>query len=465
MPSARNGRGVEAPDGSEGHGSVMTTQRMNVGRAHQRWVADSSTTIDPHRSSPRAHRSDAEPPQSRRRDRRAPSWAAMLAASSLLVACKPGARAAGPNVSPASDTSPVQVRAAVVQARSRAAALSLTGTLVGDRQSQLTPLVAGRVEAVLVERGDTVREGQPLVRLRDVDFRSNAESASASLAQARARLGEAVSARDPNALPEVQAARANAELAADVLRRTEQLAANGSVSDQELQRARASAAAAAAQYSAAVNSARGAIAALRSAQVAVSQTSRSVSDSVVRAPFDGEIAERTINVGEYVTPQRAVVTLVRTNPLRMEVQVPQERLAMLRRGQRVVLRVDAYPDREFSGELRYISAAVRADTRALVAEAVIPNDDGALRPGLFATARIELDRQETVFEIPSDAVLSEAGVHRVFVIGPDRRIQERVVTIVERLGNSVLVERGLSAGERVAMGRLDRLADGSLVTE
>jgi RND family efflux transporter MFP subunit len=382
-----------------------------------------------------------------------------------LTACKPGGQTARPNVGPAAENAPQQVRSAAVEARTRAATLLLTGTLVGDRQSQLTPLVAGRVEAVLVERGDTVRAGQALLRLRDVDFRSNAESASASLAQARARLGEASAGRDPNVLPEVQAARANAELAADVLRRTEQLAGNGSVSEQELQRARSSAAAAQAQFAAAQNNARGAIAALRSAQVAVSQTSRAVSDSIVRAPFDGEVAERTINVGEYVTPQRAVVTIVRTDPLRMEVQVPQERLGMLHRGQNVRVRVDAFPDREFAGEIRYISAAVRTDTRALIAEAVIPNSDGALRPGLFGTARIELDRQENVFVIPADAVLSEAGIHRVFVIGPDRRIQERVVTISERAGTNVLIERGLAAGERVAMGRLDRLADGVLVTE
>jgi RND family efflux transporter MFP subunit len=389
-----------------------------------------------------------------------------LAALALATSgCKKPASSTRPSIGPSTDNSPVQVRPAAVTPRTRAASIALTGTLVGDRQSQLTPLVAGRVEAVLVERGDKVREGQPLLRLRDVDYRSSAESAQAALAQARARLGEASTGRDPNALPEVQAARANADVAADALRRIEQLAANGSVSDQDLQRARAQSSAAAAQYAAALNGARGAIAALRSAQVAVAQTGRAVSDSVVRAPFEGEVAERPVNVGEYVSPQRSVVTLVRTDPLRMEVQVPQERLAMLHRGQRVVLRVDAYADREFVGELRYISAAVRADTRALVAEAVIPNADGALRPGLFATARIELERQETLYEIPSDAVLSEAGVHRVFVIGADRRVQERVVVLAERMGQTVLIERGLQGGERVALGRLDRLSDGTLVTE
>ncbi|MDP3277270.1 MAG: efflux RND transporter periplasmic adaptor subunit [Deltaproteobacteria bacterium] len=388
---------------------------------------------------------------------------AMCLTASLSACKKP--EAARPLLGPAQDNTPVSVRGVAVVARTQAASYALTGTLIADQQSQLTPLVGGRVERVLVERGAHVTAGQPLLRLRDVDYRSSAENAQASLAQARARLGEAATGRDPEQMPEVQAARANSELAADMLRRTEQLAGNGSVSDQELQRARANAAAAAAQYSGALNGSRGAIAALRSARVAVAQTSRSIADSIVRAPFAGEIAERFVNVGEYVTPQRAVVTLVRTNPLRIELQVPQERIAVFQQGQQVHLRVDAFPDREFTGEIRYISAAVRADTRALIAEAVVPNDDGALRPGLFATARVDLSRQETIFEVPADAVVSSAGVHRVYVIGEDHRVQERVITIRSRTTERVTVDQGLANNERVALGRLDRLSDGALITE
>lgn len=386
----------------------------------------------------------------------------------VLLGATEGCKRPAPNqpgVGPSVDQGPVSVRPVAVIARTRASSLTLTGTLVGDRQSQITPLVAGRVEAVLVERGDVVQSGQALIRLRDVDYRSSAENARAALDQARARLGEAATGRDPNALPEVRAARANADVAADVLRRTEQLATNGSVSDQELQRARANNAAAQAQLAAATNGARGAIAALRGAQVAVTQTGRTVADSIVRAPFDGEIAERPVNVGEYVTAQRSVITLVRTNPLRMEVQVPQDKLGLLHRGQAIRVRVDAFTDREFMGQIQYISAAVRADTRSLIAEAVIPNADGALRPGLFAQARVELDRQETVYEVPAEAVLSEAGIHRVFVITADHRVQERVITIANRVGQTVFIERGVEANERVATGRLDRLGDGATVTE
>ncbi len=160
------------------------------------------------------------------------------------------------------------------------------------------------------------------------------------------------------------------------------------MSDADFQRASMQATAAREQYRSAVNGMRGAYAGYQQAQAVATQASRALQDSTIRAPFAGEIAERKINIGEYVTPQRAVVTLVRTDPLRMEIQIPQERIADVHRDQTVEVRVDAWHDRIFPGTVRYISASVRADSRSLIVEALVPNADGALRPGLFATARI-----------------------------------------------------------------------------
>lgn len=195
-----------------------------------------------------------------------------------------------------------------------------------------------------------------------------------------------------------------------------------------------------------------------------SQAQRALEDSTLRAPFSGEVAERRVQVGEYVTPQRTLLTLVKTNPLRFEMQIPQERIADVHATQEVEVRVDAYPDQVFHGTVRYISAAVRQDTRSLVAEAVIPNEEGALRPGLFATARVQLGSNRTLVAVPSRAVLSDSGSHRVFVV-QNGRAQERVVTVAERGDREVLIERGVAAGERVATENVDRLADGSRVTE
>ncbi len=391
---------------------------------------------------------------------------ALTAAASLsLVACKRQG-AGAPQVNPSNDpAAPVRTGTAAAVARELPDVLSASGSLLADMQSDVTPLVAGRVMEVLVERGSQVREGDPLVRLREVDFRTTAAQAQAMLGQARARLGGDPGGRfDPEATAEVRAAAANRDLADDALRRAQQLHESGSMSDQEYQRATMQATAAREQYRSAVNNMRGAYFAYQQAQAASQQTSRALSDSTIRAPFAGEVAERKVNVGEYVTPQRAVVTLVRTDPLRMEIQVPQERISQVRRDQSVEVRVDAYPDRVFTGTVRYISAAVRADSRSLIVEAVVPNGDGALRPGLFATARIALGTRRPAVAVPARAVLSESGASRVFVVSGGR-VQERVVTVAERAGDEVLIERGVAAGERVATDNLTRLGDGVQVVE
>lgn len=386
------------------------------------------------------------------------------AAALSLGACKrPGASA--PQVNPSNDpAAPVRTSTAAAQARELPDVLSASGTLAADMQSEVTPLVAGRVMEVLVERGARVREGDPLVRLREVDFRTTAAQAQATLAQARARLGGDVGRFDPEATAEVRAAAANRDLAEDGLRRAQQLHESGSMSDADFQRASMQATAAREQYRSAVNGMRGAYAGYQQAQAVASQASRALQDSTIRAPFAGEIAERKINIGEYVTPQRAVVTLVRTDPLRMEIQIPQERIADVHRDQTVEVRVDAWRERVFPGTVRYISASVRADSRSLIVEALVPNADGALRPGLFATARIALGSRRAAVAVPARAVLSEAGANRVFVIASGR-VQERVVTIAERSDSEVLIERGVAAGERVATENLTRLGDGVQVVE
>lgn len=130
-----------------------------------------------------------------------------------------------PQLTATQDAAPVRVATAVASGRMVATTMALTGTLLADQQSDVAPLVSGRVEQVFVERGARVHMGDPLLRLRDADFRSSAETARAALGQAIARLGEG--ARNPEEMAEVRAARANLDVAEDGLRRMQQLAAQG----------------------------------------------------------------------------------------------------------------------------------------------------------------------------------------------------------------------------------------------
>src|SRR5690606_38659906 len=155
------------------------------------------------------------------------------------------------------------------------------------------------------------------------------------------------------------------------------------------------------------------------------------SDSTVRAPFSGEIANRAVSVGEYVTPQTTLVTLVRTDPLRVELSVPQRHLRAVQPGQTVQIQIDAVPDRTFEATVRYVSASVDPTSRGLTVEALVPNPDRLLRPGLFARARLETGGTEEVAVVPNAAVQTAAGVSRIFVVR-DERIEERVISIADR---------------------------------
>jgi RND family efflux transporter MFP subunit len=392
------------------------------------------------------------------------SLAALVAVSAAACSGGGGGHGAEADTQAPASAEPVAVSTVTAQGREQPVTLTLDGTLVADEESQLTSVVAGRVVEVLVERGSVVQEGDPIVRLRDVDYRLQAASARAQLDQARARLGMGEGGATPRAedLPDVRAALSAMELAESNLERAEELARRGVLPQQSLDESRQRAAQAREQYQTVLNNARASIASLATARTTLSQASTSASEATVRAPFSGEIASRNVSVGEYVSPQTPVVTLVRTDPLRIEVQVPQQHLMAVRPGQTVRIQVDAVPDRTFEGTVRYVSAAVQRETRGLTVEAVVPNPDRLLRPGLFATARVETGTTHDVAVVPAGAVATEAGVDRIFVVDGGV-VQERVVSIAERGPDEIVIAEGLRAGEQVATSGLDRLADGMRV--
>lgn len=359
---------------------------------------------------------------------------------------------------------PIDVHAAGVKAVVRPTALVLDGTLLADEESRVTSIVSGRVVEVFVERGSKVEAGAPLVRLRDVDYKLQAQAARAQLDQARAQLGmrEGGSAPKPERTPNVAGARADMQLANSELVRAQSLEASGVLSARELEQLRTQADAAKERYQAALNAAKAQIAAVSAAKTALEQAKTAADEGVVRAPFAGEIADRLVSLGEYVSPQTALVQLVRVHPLRIELSVPQQHLRDVQPGQRVTLSVDALPDRAFEATVRYVSAAVDRNTRSLTVEAVVPNDDGMLRPGLFATARLQTGASQTVSELPAAAVRTAAGVSRVYVI-EGGKIREQVVSIADRGADTVIVAEGLAAGDQVALDGFDRLGDGVAV--
>ena len=202
----------------------------------------------------------------------------------------------------------------------------------------------------------------------------------------------------------------------------------------------------------------------KAARARVALANKSLADTAVRAPFSGLVAERAVSVGDYVTKGARVATVVSIDPLRVELTVPEQAIAQVKVGQPVRLSVDAYPGVEFAATVRFVSPSVRVDQRALTVEAVAPNKDGRLKPGLFATALIQLGAPAPALTVPGSAVETVSGTSRVFVV-KDGKAEERIVTLGEKVGDRVEVTSGLTNGDVVAAEPRGRLTDGMAVRD
>jgi multidrug resistance efflux pump len=354
-----------------------------------------------------------------------------------------------------------------------------TGSLAGDEQTDVAPQTSGKVVAVGVDIGSPVKRGQMLVRLDDSELKLRVDQATAQVEQAKAAVRQAEEkiglrsgqAFDPNRVAEVAAAKVAYELAEKNFRRAEKLIESGDVSRSFYDQQRAQRDQLKEQYDVALAQARQNYAAVEVARTNVANTQaqlalarQNLSYAVIPAPMDGFVIERTADLGEYVSPQQKVVTIVRTNPLRIRIDIPEQAIPEVRVGQSVSITTSAWPDKNFAGRVARIAPNVSATSRTLTVEAEIENGSGALKPGQFATVRILQERSEPAVLVPARAVVTEAGVSRMFVI-KNGHAEQRLVQMGQTEGDLVEIKSGIGADELVATSNLEQLSDGIAVKQ
>ena len=335
-----------------------------------------------------------------------------------------------------------------------------TGTLTAEEQADVAAETAGRVVSTPIERGSRVAQGAELIRVLGTETSAQLQEAEANAAQIEARLGLASDAAlDVDAVPEVRTAKATFELAQSEFGRIKSLLDQHVVSQSEYDQRRTQMDATRQQYESAKNSAAQQYQSLQAARARVALARKASTDTVVRAPFAGVVEERLVSVGDYVTKGMKVAIVVRVNPLRVQLTVPEQFVSAVSVGQAVSFDVDAYPGRHFEGRVKYVAPALQTDRRALPIEAVVPNPGGDLKPGLFATARIEQPDRTPAILVPASAVVTSAGTSHVYVIAGDR-VEDRIVTTGQTAGDLVEITKGVKAGERVATTNVAQLSDG-----
>ncbi len=346
---------------------------------------------------------------------------------------------------PAQTPEAVAVNVATVTSMEQAVTLEATGSFEAEESSDVAPDGSGRVVATPVDVGQFVKEGAVLVRLQGIDAGLRLDEARAAVSRAEANL---------------KLAESQNTLAQSTAQRYASLQATGDVSITVADQARTSAETSVQN----VNTARATVAQAR-AQLALAE--KVVADVAVVAPFSGYISERRVSLGEYVQPSTAVVTLLKIDPLRLQLTIPGVQAGLIRVGQTVRATVDAFPEQTFTGRITAVNPSISAESRSFRVEARVPNPDAILKPGMFAVATVDQGRTMKMMLVPARAVIEDANTnsHRVFVIDKENKARLRVVQLAARdVGDNIRILSGIQEAERVATSNLAQLYDGLEVT-
>jgi membrane fusion protein, multidrug efflux system len=296
------------------------------------------------------------------------------------------------------------------------------GTIMAVRQVTVAPEVAGRVTQIMFEAGQTVKAGDPLVQIYDAPDRADLGNYEAQERLAQVNLSRA------RTLAQKEFGSKQAEDQAQM--------------------------------------------ALDQARAGIARTDAVIVEKLVRAPFAGQLGIRQVNLGQYLNPGNPIATLTDLDTMYVDFTLPEQASAKLKIDQEIDIAVDAYPNRTFVGKLTTIEPQIDPQTRAIKVEATIPNADHALRPGMFANARVVLPPQHDVVTIPETAVEYTPYGTSVYIIKPvgkDEKDQvkyiatQSFVKLGQRRDGNVAVLEGLKSGEMVASSGQLKIINGAPV--
>ena len=346
----------------------------------------------------------------------------LLGIPGLLLAALLGAWAFGPDawheavlghlglVPPPRERPPPAVEVVSAQAGDLELTVATVGTLTAFEAVRITPEVSGHIAAIHFDEGARVAAGDLLIELVDDEPRARLDSAEAALRDARLAFDRARRLRDSGAVSEAELDRLEAQF--DAARAARDLAA---------------------------------------AQLARHR---------LEAPFAGHMGLRQASPGALVTPGTGIATLYAIDPLQLRFSLSGRLLDALRPGLQVRARSDAFRGETFDGEIRRVAPEIDPATRQVTVEAILPNADGRLRPGLFVDVEVILGRRQDAVTVPEAALLRRGAASFVYVIGQDGRAVRRDVETGEKRWGRIELRSGVEAGERVVTAGLQRIGDG-----
>jgi RND family efflux transporter MFP subunit len=352
---------------------------------------------------------------------------------------------------PGSAAAPRQVRVATAAEAEIARTVSAAGTLAAEDQVVLGAKVIGRLSEIKVDLGSRVQKGQAIARIDPNDYRLRVDQAEAALQQARVRLGLSPEGKtdsiDPEQTALVRQAAAMLKEARQTHDRMAELWKGKYIARADLDAAVSKLAVAEGQYQSAIEEIRNRQGLLVQRRSELEIARQQLADTVIASPMDGAVSERQASVGQYLAAGAPVVTLVRIDPLRLRLAVPEREAGAVRIGQVVTLTVEGDPAK-YEGRVARLSPAIAENNRTLMIEAEVPNARGMLRPGSFAKADIVVEAGQQIITVPRDSIVTFAGIEKLLTVAQGKAVEKRVRT-GRRVGEQVEITEGISAGNQV----------------
>jgi membrane fusion protein, multidrug efflux system len=307
----------------------------------------------------------------------------------------------------------IPVLTATAESRQINVGIEAIGTANANESVSVTSKTTNLVTAIRFSDGENVKAGQILVELDRAQTEAALAAASASFAESQSQFNRSRELFNTQALSKSQ---------------YEQLEAT-----------------------------------MKSNQARVDAAKASLADTYIRAPFTGRVGLRRVSLGTLISPGTVITTLDDTSSMKVDFAVPEMNLGELRSGQAVIARSSAYPGRSFVGKVASVDSRVDPGSRAVTVRALVPNRDGALKPGMFLTVDLSKERR-TALMVPEQSLVPEQARQFIYVVqGP--KVAKREVKLGRREPGFVEITEGLRAGDHVVIEGTLKLREGSLVRE
>jgi len=369
-----------------------------------------------------------------------------------VAGCKSDYPASGKAASPDARAPARQVKTATVVETPIGESVTVNGNLTAYDHITVGMKVPGRLQTISVDFGSTVRKGQVIAQLEQQDYKLRVQQAEAALAQARARLGlspdgadDSVSAEETGTVRQAKAVLDDAKVKRD---RAAKLVDQGVVSRAELDTAESDYKVALSRYQDGLEEIRNRQGLLAQRRSELALAKQQLADTLVYAPMDGVVQEKKASAGEYLAAGAPVVDIVRIDPLRLRVDVPERESHNIKMGQSVRVTVEGDPD-SYLGYIKRLSPTISEQNRVLSVEADVRNN-GRLRPGAFVKAEIVTNQTASAITVPPNAIVTFAGIDKVILVD-NGKAQEKAVTLGRRGADWIEIKAGVNVGQMVVV--------------